>query len=246
MAGGLSMPADFLDRTLLANMAAGSGLICKQAKLVRAHGVEWKTVPCGHCETCVKSRKSQWSGRMCAEAQAASSVVFATLTYREGEEGAQRFIFAHVERMIRTLRQRFRRNGHGTFRYAVVGEQGTVGTQRCHWHAMLFFKGECPLENWSQATHPGQLWPWWEYGWADVQVFASNDPQVPQKAFYVAKYCVKTAFEEQAVFRYSSKPPLGDEVARGLRAGRRKPACRSGAIITRPACITRGADLRTS
>ena len=71
---------------------------------------------------------------------------------------------------------------------------------------------EGPKPNWerSKLTHTNERWDLWPHGWADVKVVQHD--QGSQAANYVAKYCVKSAFDAQPAVGFFAGPGLARRV----------------------------------
>lgn len=117
----------------------------------------------------------------------------------------------------RTLKDRARRDAfigppkprrkQARLRFIRVGERGTNGTRRCHWHFLLWADGPKPDWQRSKETHKNQVWDMWPQGWSDVSHVQSDQPV--RTANYVGKYIIKSAFDEAACVGFSSRPALG-------------------------------------
>lgn len=116
--------------------------------------VQGRTVPCGKCNACLKSRKNDWSFRLQWETKQATNSYFITLTYDEkncpwssdGKIKARSLRRVDLIRLHKSLREANRRYiveelkcepPDQVMRYYSVGEYGTK-TKRPHYHMILF------------------------------------------------------------------------------------------------------------
>lgn len=93
-------------------------------------------VPCGKCNFCLESRRSEWSFRLRQELKVSSSASFLTLTYEKTpvtEAGVETL----SKRDLQLFFKRLRKASQKKLRYYAVGEYGTR-TIRPHYHALLF------------------------------------------------------------------------------------------------------------
>lgn len=166
--------------------------------------VERTTVPCGYCRVCVATRKSNWTGRLIAEALTSSSVAFVTLTYRKTPE---EFVYSDIQQMLKTFRERLYRERGTRLRFFCSGERGEL-RGRHHWHLLFFFDKPTEL----RRTKKRQLWHFWPHGWAHIQMLKHDgSDQMLRKIRYTAKYCVKDAAhpDRETFMRCSLKPGIG-------------------------------------
>lgn len=139
-----------------------------------AHEGEVFTRPCGRCRDCIAIKKRDVAGRAAAEAAVAAQVVVWTLTYRDGEAGAQDFVLQDRQRFMQRIRDHLlgyarrlvgapQRMPKGAadhvaaywkhrikaviprVRYLGCGERGSRGTKRCHWHICVFLSKPGPF-----------------------------------------------------------------------------------------------------
>lgn len=95
-------------------------------------------LPCGKCPQCVKKRTSQWGFRLQKEAEASSSALFITLTYKSeciklSERGWPTLHPQDVTNFLKRLRKKSKRK----IKYYYVGEYGKEN-QRPHYHMLIF------------------------------------------------------------------------------------------------------------
>lgn len=96
-------------------------------------------VPCGSCNYCLSSKRSDWSFRLMQEMKVSSSAFFLTLTYADSLQLS--LDKTHVQLFKKRLRKAHIKavdaGGRTALRYFTAGEYGTV-TDRPHYHAILF------------------------------------------------------------------------------------------------------------
>lgn len=110
--------------------------------------------PCRKCKGCISGRKQAMVGRIVAEAITSSRTYFVTLTYRDGEEGAQRFVRRDWEKAINRLRMLARRENGSLIKHVYAFERGENNTRRCHIHAVLMIQGDYRLIPFCQPAEP--------------------------------------------------------------------------------------------
>lgn len=178
--------------------------MCVSLKKTWSKAEPWKVyeVPCGHCWSCLKNRLDNYVGKALAEASVSDWSCAVTLTYAPRDDGADKLIEKkHLQNFFKAVR----RQGH-KIRYLAAGEYGSRGTERAHFHVILFGKGGMPPQipdkqnvHWMEF-HQGI--PSWisnysrhdllEHGalWPHGHVYL--DKEFSAEAFrYVAKYCLK-------------------------------------------------------
>lgn len=101
-------------------------------------GLRYREVPCGHCLSCRIAHAREWAVRCVHEASTSNESVFATLTYREEEEPANRSLDqAEFTKFWKRLRKAL---APKRFRYYAAGEYGEK-FGRPHYHALIFGVG---------------------------------------------------------------------------------------------------------
>lgn len=173
-------------------------------KIGPAGFVERASVPCGYCRVCVATRKSNWTGRLIAEALTSASVAFVTLTYRDTPQG---FVYSDIQQMLKRFRMALFRERGIHVRFFCSGERGEK-RGRHHWHLLLFFDKPHQM----RRTRKRQLWHFWPHGWAHIQMLKHDgSDNMLRKIRYTAKYCVKDAAhpERETFMRCSLKPGIG-------------------------------------
>lgn len=167
--------------------------MCNQPKIIPGVG----PVACRICSLCQSNYRKDWVGRCIAEKLTSTKTWVITLTYGGGNhDAAQTLRYEHVQLMLKKLRN------HGyKVRYMVAGEYGSGGTERAHWHIVLFFKGASPTFKLNKRYNH----PIWEHGFIFVEE--------PHHAnfYYATKYTTKKTNEKfrELDFRFSKFPALG-------------------------------------
>lgn len=94
----------------------------------------FRTVPCGKCVYCYKSRQNEWALRLDMEIKRSKTAKFLTLTYSEENIPAGRSLnMLDVQKFIKRLRKK----NPEKIKYYYVGEYGN-NTKRPHYHMILF------------------------------------------------------------------------------------------------------------
>ena len=148
--------------------------------------------PCGKCIACKLQRSSEWANRIMHEAQSYKESVFITLTYSDDhlpENGS--LSKPDLVKFMKRIRAKLKYSEGRQIKYFGSGEYGTQGTERPHYHAILFGVG---YSDFNEVTVNGKTYntiPQWEYGFIDVK------PLIWNRANYTAKYILKKTFEEK-------------------------------------------------
>lgn len=114
------------------------------------------TVPCGHCEKCVKRRQSAWSFRLLQEEKVCTSSIFLTLTYGTQKVPITKNGFMTLHKKdAQNFMKRLRKAHPNTARlkYYLVGEYGGK-TYRPHFHMILF---NADIKHIQPAWNQGQI-----------------------------------------------------------------------------------------
>lgn len=160
-------------------------------------GFERLEVACGWCWSCQKNRLNDLVGRCLCEASTSDWVLMIRLSYREPwpkpmlpdaiKAGNQK----HPEKLqIHTIQkqdcQNFLKHFRRRFktRYLVAGEYGSKGTERAHFHVILFGLGQPPSWELNKNIHI-DFWPW-------GHVYVQNN--ITESSIrYACKYLLKGA-----------------------------------------------------
>lgn len=110
-------------------------------------------VPCGRCEFCTVTKRSDWATRIYYESKLHVGSKFVTLTYANNaltwDHGNPQLVKADLQRWFK----RVRKAGY-KFRYFAVGEYGSQ-TYRPHYHVLVF--GDVPEKVLKDAWHDGMV-----------------------------------------------------------------------------------------
>lgn len=147
---------------------------------------------CRKCKECLQSRLRSWQFRMLLEAMLydADQTTFLTLTYKNeclppDEDTAKRSFQKWLKRLRKVVNSEF------DVRYVAALEKGTQGTQRYHWHCILYgvrftsFNRQLLSDSWRNG-------------------FLDWKPATPGRMAYVLKYVIKGG-----KFLMSRRPGLG-------------------------------------
>lgn len=91
--------------------------------------------PCGKCMSCRVQRTQEWSIRLMDEADSWDHSVFITLTYSDQELPDPPLV---SKRELQLFLKRLRSSLETPIKYYGVGEYGTKGTCRPHYHLIIF------------------------------------------------------------------------------------------------------------
>lgn len=228
-----------------------SGFVCRTPTSYEFEGEIFKR-SCGCCERCKARRKRDVSGRSAAEAYTAAEVVFFTLTYSDAHAGHVEFEPRDRQLFLKRLRSwlvdKTRRElGAPRFfplmadhvraywkhrvsevspriKFVGCGERGSHGSNRCHWHILIFASRKTGLV--STARYPSgrpvlETHALWDLGWVTVDVLPEDMGAKMRAVRYVTKYLTKSRFVTlkeraagvlaEATFFRSTRPALGYE-----------------------------------
>lgn len=112
-------------------------LICQKPYFSVAHNAIF---PCNKCVLCRARRGRQWSHRLALESTDWSSVCHVTLTYaaRLTDNHDMEFHYEDVQLFMKRFRKFLDSIGYGKIKFFCAGERGENGTQRVHYHILLF------------------------------------------------------------------------------------------------------------
>lgn len=118
------------------------------------HDRKGVNVPCGKCNYCLATKRSQWSLRLRRELWKCDSAVFLTLTYSEdhipiNSLGLPELRKDEFQKFMKRLRKAAKKS---KLRYYAVGEYGSK-TERPHYHVILF---NLPLDDFRVVE---KAWP---------------------------------------------------------------------------------------
>lgn len=112
-------------------------LICQRPYFSLANNAVF---PCGKCVLCRARRGRQWSHRLALESTDWSSVCHVTLTYaaREYDDHDMEFHYTDFQLFMKRFRKFLDSIGYPKIKFFCAGERGENGTQRVHYHVLLF------------------------------------------------------------------------------------------------------------
>ena len=117
------------------------------------------SVPCGHCPDCLRNAHNEWYFRAYMEylkcKASGGAVYFLTLTYNDDNlpcmtfpDGSKQLCFykRHIHNFIKYLRIQLKKRGYPykDIKYLICSEYGKNGTERPHYHPLLFFPKRIP------------------------------------------------------------------------------------------------------
>lgn len=180
-----------------------------------------QAVGCGQCLPCRIKKRREWAHRIQLEQGLKPDNNFLTLTYAKDPKNLN-------PKDMRTFLDNLRNIiGYGRFRYFGVGEYGDDNL-RPHYHLVLFgyppclrpaHRGNCTCASCS-VIHRA-----WGRG------FITNDPLIPERAAYIARYTVKKMTR-------TDDPRLGDLTPEFARMSL-KPGIGAGVVDALAELITR-------
>lgn len=102
----------------------------------------WTT--CGKCISCKLRRRAAWTMRMIHESRTSPDSLFLTLTYSPEQvvtrgNGTSMLVKSDLQKFFKRLRiNRYRKGIRENLRYYACGEYGERGTQRAHYHSVVY------------------------------------------------------------------------------------------------------------
>lgn len=98
---------------------------------------EFMLVPCGKCEICIAKQAREWAHRIQLEMEFYGGIgncAFITLTYNDSHMPIDYSVHqSEIQKYIKRVRKRLKRE----IKYYAVGEYGTQGTLRPHYHLII-------------------------------------------------------------------------------------------------------------
>lgn len=190
-------------------------------KSVRSTAPKYAYVPCGVCEECRRSQKSQWSFRLRVELDSLWrkkwNIGFFTLTYsdkclprlpksvfksardyRDVPCFSRRDCRVFIDNIRKRLNERYGLKNDNRCRYMVCCEYGKT-TQRPHMHGLIAFPPSVPAQEVFDLIHSqwtkGHIFPRYITGGVDSHGYKHKPfllaGDVARAANYAAKYCCK-------------------------------------------------------
>lgn len=160
--------------------------------------------PCGKCHHCRKNRQNDWSVRLFEESKDWLYIDFVTFTYNDKalpvnceldySTGELRKLstlrMADLSGAFKRFRTRYERqfDSKVEMRYFFCGEYGSRGTQRPHYHALIFYNCD--------PRRMDLLYSDWEsnYGYTCVKQVGISRADKQKVSVYVSKYLTKSFF----------------------------------------------------
>lgn len=191
----------------------------RKADLNQHPDSEWQQFPCRKCVGCRLDKSLEWSLRGMHELRYHNEAMFITLTYNNESLPSDGSLWRiDLQLFMKRLRKFFgkKANGKKKLRVMYCGEYGKSGTNRPHYHLIIFgaqfYDLECIGYNaskWSRLHHQdgyptytsktlSELWP---YGFHTIGEV--NERTVA----YVARYVTKKVYGEMAVDHYGDRVP---------------------------------------
>jgi len=162
-------------------------------------------VPCGKCNFCLATIRSDWTFRLQQEEKRSVSAHFLTLTY-ENPPVSESGEYELRKEDFQLFMKKFRQENPHKVRYYAVGEYGTI-TQRPHYHAIMF------------NTHPvvlNRLEKIWNHGITHIGDVSTAS------IHYVTKYVINKPGEyegrEKPFALMSRRPGIGHDYVNTHRA----------------------------
>lgn len=194
---------------------------------------------CRSCNECIETRLNSWVVRALAESSVAGFTYALTMTYANLPDGsmptgATVFRYPDIQKFLKHIRSAYKRlyKETGEIRYIACGEQGSRGSQRVHWHVILFtdkdirpvikwvdFETHAPVAPLNVVTNRNYNTDAWPHGHILLQ-------KPDKKGIrYALKYALKgqsgvaksagtnrlpkAEVWAASLFRMSKKPPIG-------------------------------------
>lgn len=136
-------------------------------------------VPCGRCNFCLQTKRSDWTFRLLQENKQARSAYFLTLTYEDSLLPSEGVSKLDVQLFQKRLRKSQAKIDDARLRYYTVGEYGTE-TQRPHYHSIMFNLAEPVVRDLPFIWDKGMV----HVGNVDIA-----------SIHYVTKYCINRVGE---------------------------------------------------
>lgn len=162
-------------------------------------------VPCGRCIGCRIEKKKEWTVRCMHEASLYEENCFINLTYDDKYLPEDNSL--HHEDFQAFMKRLRRKYDEKKIRFFMSGEYGPNGTQRPHYHAILFNHDFEDKKPWKKNEHGDQLYTSeileerWSLG------FCSLGAVTHRSASYVAGYVEKKLTGDLAKKTYGQRNP---------------------------------------
>lgn len=212
----------------------------------RPHTLETgEKIACRNCNDCVNTRSNEWIARAMAEKLTSRETYSITLTYNddtlENSDGARFFRYSDVNAFIKRLKRaatyKFGKVDNA-IRFICAGEIGSKGTERCHWHIVIYSQidllslgdfhnfhtgKEVTSRHDKITTDPNRVkrlnWQYWPHGFLSIQepdqggiayalIYALKDQFSLEKSKGTMRQHRSENFAS-GYFRMSKRPPIG-------------------------------------
>lgn len=156
-------------------------------------------VPCGKCNFCLETKRSDWTFRILQEVKTAESAHFLTMTYDDSNlpwssADLPSLCKRDVQLFHKRLRKLNQKSGSMAIRYYTVGEYGTR-TMRPHYHSIMFNLAPSAVKNLLETWSLGHVYV------GDVNIASIH---------YVTKYVINKVGKYQGrepPFAFMSRRP---------------------------------------
>ncbi len=168
-------------------------LICQRPYFSVLHNAVF---PCGKCVLCRSRRARQWTHRLSLEATDWRRVCHTTLTYAARDDGYDmNFNYSHVQLFMKKFRKFLDSIGYGKIKFFCAGERGENGTQRVHFHVLLFGVDSAMRDVIRQK---------WEHGFVKLRTVDSARGMRKVSA-YVSQYVLKKIGDKKDGMQHCSR-----------------------------------------
>lgn len=169
-------------------------LICQNPYFSVLHNAIF---PCGKCVLCRARRGRQWSHRLALESIDWSSVCHVTLTYspRLNDNHDMEFHYPDFQLFMKRFRKFLDSIGFGKIKFFCAGERGENGTQRVHYHVLLFGIDKSFRDVINQK---------WQHGFIKVRQVESSRG-MRKCAAYVSQYVLKKIGDKKDSIQHCSQ-----------------------------------------
>lgn len=168
-------------------------LICQSPYFSVAHNAIF---PCGKCVLCRARRGRQWSHRLALESTDWSSVCHVTLTYSAREDNHDmEFYYSDVQLFMKKFRKFLDSIGYSKIKFFCAGERGSNGTQRVHYHVLLFGIDRSFRDVITQK---------WQHGFIKLRQVESSRG-MRKVASYVSQYVLKKIGDKKDGIQHCSR-----------------------------------------
>lgn len=182
--------------------------------------LNWKEIPCGHCDGCRIDRSRDWANRCMLEMQYHTDAWFVTLTYNDEHlplayavdetTGEAREVATLSKRDWQLFMKRLRKITGQELRFFMCGEYGPK-TYRPHYHAIIYGLKLDDVQFFSQRMLGKKIYTYYQSvtlqnAWSVLECDCKGERQrnpighvllgkvTWETCAYVARYCLKKAY----------------------------------------------------